>query len=92
MAHSHAHTTSGLRLVITMALNFFITIIEIISGILSVGLSLIFGALHNLSDGIAIIILYPANRLSKKPNSCKYRFKLKRSEILAAILNAATLV
>ncbi len=92
MAHSHTYAISGSRLVITMALNFFITVIEIIGGIFSGSLSLISDALHNFSDGLAIIITYIANRLSKRPNSYKYTFGLKRAEILAAILNASTLV
>jgi cobalt-zinc-cadmium efflux system protein len=94
VAHTHSHTQklSGRRLLVTMLLNFFITVAEIVGGLLSGSLSLISDALHNFSDGIAIIITYIANRLSKKPNSFKYTFGLKRAEILAAILNASTLV
>lgn len=75
-----------------MALNFFITIAEIIGGIFSGSLSLISDAMHNFSDGIAIIITYIALRLSKQPKSRKYTFGLKRAEILAALLNASTLI
>jgi cobalt-zinc-cadmium efflux system protein len=48
--------------------------------------------MHNFSDGIAIIVTYIAMRLSKKPRSVKYTFGLKRAEILAAIINASTLI
>jgi cobalt-zinc-cadmium efflux system protein len=75
-----------------MALNFFITIAEIIGGFISGSLSLISDALHNFSDGIAIIITYIAMRLSKRPKTSKYTFGLKRAEILAAIINASTLI
>ena len=71
MSHSHHHShsvkTSGTRLFITILLNFTITIVEIIGGIISGSLSLISDAMHNFSDGIAIIISYIAIRLNKKP-------------------------
>lgn len=96
MSHNHAHThgpeTSEKNLFITMLLNFLITAAEIIGGIISGSLSLISDALHNFSDGIAIIISYIAIRLSKKPKTFKYTFGLKRAEILAAIINASTLI
>ena len=94
MPHSHNHSTevSGSRLLITMLLNFFITIIEIIGGIFSGSLSLLSDAFHNFSDGIAIIISCIAIRLSKKPRSLKYTFGLKRAEILAAIINSSALI
>lgn len=91
-SHNHASETSEKNLFITMALNFFITIAEVIGGFISGSLSLISDALHNFSDGIAIIITYIAMRLSKKPKTFKYTFGLKRAEIIAAIINASTLI
>lgn len=93
-SHSHSNTeeTSEKNLFITMALNFFITIAEVIGGFISGSLSLISDAMHNFSDGIAIVITYIALRLSKKPRTLKYTFGLKRAEILAAIINASTLI
>lgn len=91
-SHSHGSETSEKNLFITMLLNFLITIAEVIGGIISGSLSLISDALHNFSDGIAIIITYVAMRLSKKPKTFKYTFGLKRAEILAAIINASTLI
>lgn len=94
MAHTHNHAegTSGKNLFITMALNFLITIAEVIGGIYSGSLALISDAMHNFSDGIAIIITYVAMRLSERPRSLKYTFGLKRAEIIAAIVNASTLI
>jgi cobalt-zinc-cadmium efflux system protein len=85
-------STSEKNLFITMLLNFFITIVEITGGILSGSLSLLSDAIHNFSDGIAIIVSYVAIRLSKKPRTLKYTFGLKRAELLAAIINASTLI
>lgn len=92
ISHNHTQGTSEKNLFITMGLNFFITIAEAIGGFISGSLSLISDALHNFSDGIAIIITYIAMRLSKKPKTFKYTFGLKRAEIIAAIINASTLI
>ena len=90
--HSHTEGTSEKNLLITMLLNFLITVVEIVGGIVSGSLSLISDAIHNFSDGIAIIVSYTAIRLSKKPRTLKYTFGLKRAELLAAIINASTLI
>ncbi len=96
MSHHHGHThdtaPSGGRLLITMLLNFTITVAEIIGGVISGSLSLISDALHNFSDGISIIISYIAIRLKRRDNSYRHTFGLKRAEIFAAVINAAVLV
>lgn len=91
-SHSHSAPTSGTRLFITILLNFTITIAEIIGGIISGSLSLISDAMHNFSDGIAVIISYIAIRLNKKPKDYKFTFGYKRAEILAAVFNASVLI
>lgn len=94
MARSHegAAAVSGHRLLVTMLLNFAITIAEIVGGILSGSLSLISDALHNFSDGVAIIISYLAIRLKRREKSARHTFGLKRAEILAAVINSAVLL
>ena len=92
--HSHHHhkETSTVRLVITIILNFVITITEIVGGIISGSLSLISDALHNFSDGIAVIISYIALRYNRKPKDYQFTFGYKRAEILAAVFNSAVLI
>jgi cobalt-zinc-cadmium efflux system protein len=77
---------------LTTILNFLITIAEVIGGILSGSLSLISDALHNFSDGIAIIISFIAIKLKQQANSYKHTFGLKRAEILAAVINSSVLI
>lgn len=79
-------------MLITMALNFVITLVEVIGGVVSGSLSLISDALHNFSDGMAIIVSYAALRLARRPRTDHYTFGLKRAQVLAAILNAAVLL
>ncbi len=90
--HHHEENISGRRLIITMLLNFLITVVEIVGGIISGSLSLISDALHNFSDGVAVIISYLALKLKGKPNSYKHTFGFKRAEILAALINSSTLL
>lgn len=91
-AHNQAPQVSGGRLLATMSLNFVITIAEIVGGIVSGSLSLISDALHNFSDGIAVVITYFAVRLKQRKSSTRHTFGLKRAEILAAIINSAVLL
>lgn len=95
MTNNRKHTalqTTTVRLIITMLLNFIITVVQVIGGIISGSLSLISDALHNFSDGISIIISYIAIKLREKDNSYKHTFGFKRAEILAAVINSAVLV
>ncbi len=96
MSHNHSHIksneTSEIKLLITIALNFLITVVQIVGGIVSGSLSLISDAMHNFSDAVAIIITLIALRLSKRPKTPKYTFGLKRAEIIAAVLNASALI
>jgi len=75
-----------------MLLNFTITLVEVVGGVMSGSLSLISDALHNFSDGIAIIVSYAALRLSQRPRNDRYTFGLKRAQVLAAILNSGVLL
>ncbi len=91
--HSHSHTNlKGRNLFISILLNIVITVAQVIGGILSGSLALLSDALHNFSDVISLIISYIANRLAKKQASLQKTFGYKRAEILAAFINAATLI
>lgn len=98
MAHNHSHNhaynleSAKGRLFFTIVLNFIVTIAQIIGGIISGSLALISDALHNFSDAISIVVSYIALKLRSKQNSYKHTFGLKRAEILAALLNSATMI
>lgn len=97
MGHSHNHSHShndlnGRNLLISILLNITITAAQIVGGIFSGSLALLSDALHNFSDVVSLIISYIANKLVKKKASLKRTFGYKRAEILAAFINAATLI
>ena len=49
-------------------------------------------ALHNFSDVISLVVSFLANKLAKKQASLHRTFGYKRAEILAAFINASTLI
>lgn len=88
---SHHHHTSR-NLAITVILNGIITIAQFVGGIISGSLALISDALHNLSDVVSVILAYVAHRIGMKPQTLQSTFGYKRAEILAAFINAITLI
>ena len=90
MSHQHEHT--GRNLAITVILNGIITIGQFVGGIISGSLALISDALHNLSDVISVVLAYLAHRIGLRPQTQKSTFGFKRAEILAAFINAITLI
>ena len=90
MAHNHEHTARNLA--ITVVLNGIITIGQFAGGLISGSLALISDALHNLSDVISVILAYLAHRIGMRPQTQKSTFGYKRAEILAAFINAISLI
>ena len=90
--HNHSHNVSGKKLFITILLNVFITLSQVVGGIMSGSLALLSDAVHNLSDVLALIIAYVANRFAMRPSSETKTFGYKRAEILATLFNASALI
>jgi cobalt-zinc-cadmium efflux system protein len=90
--HGHHHHHSHNRLGLTFLLNIIITVAQVIGGIISGSLALISDAIHNLSDGIAVLLAYIADRLAHREKTAKHSFGYKRAEILAAFINALVLI
>src|SRR3954469_22433788 len=90
--HSHHHEVTGKNLSISIILNIGITVAQIIGGFISGSLSLLSDALHNFSDVISLILSFVAHKLAKKKPSSTSTFGYKRAELLAAFINAATLI
>ncbi len=88
----HHHKTSSNKLLFSIFLNIGITISQIVGGFWSGSLALLSDALHNFTDVISLIISYIASVFSKKNASPQKTFGYKRAEILAAFVNALSLV
>lgn len=95
MGHDHSHQhkdMKGRNLIISILLNILITVAQVVGGLISGSLSLLSDALHNFSDVLSLIVSYIAAKLSKQKASIHRTFGYKRAEILAAFINASTLV
>ncbi|GER58638.1 cation diffusion facilitator family transporter [Patiriisocius marinus] len=95
--HSHSHThdhpdLKGKKLLLSILLNIAITVAQVIGGLISGSLSLLSDALHNFSDVLSLIVSYIADLYSKKEASFERTFGYKRAEIIAAFINALSLI
>ncbi|MDN5346098.1 cation transporter [Petrotoga miotherma DSM 10691] len=90
--HEEKERTLDSRLLLSVILNFGITIAEILGGIFSNSLALLSDAIHNLNDTTAILISYIARVLSKKKRDSKRTYGYKRVETLAAFVNTEILM
>lgn len=90
--HGHHHQVEGKNLLFSIVLNLVITVAQVIGGIISGSLALLSDALHNFSDVLSLVFSYVAHKLSRKKASVNQTFGYKRAELIAAFVNAMTLI
>jgi len=90
--HHHINSSHSGKILITILLNIGITVAQVIGGLISGSLALLSDALHNFTDVVSLIISYVASVFASKDASTQRTFGYKRAEILAAFVNAASLV
>ncbi len=92
--HHHHHAEGRLegRMIFSVILNLFITIVQIIGGLIAGSLALISDALHNLTDTFSLVISFFAVLLAKREKTEARTFGYERAEILAALFNAVLLI
>ncbi len=91
--HLHGARSGSLRsLLIALALNAAYTLFEVIAALLAGSLSLLADAGHNLSDVVALSVAAGAVLLARRPATPNRSFGFRRAEILAALVNAVSLI
>lgn len=98
--HSHHHAHGGAHdgdksrrgLTITLVLVLVYMVAEVIGGLLSNSLALLADAGHMLSDAAALGLALFANWFSRRPATSRHTFGYYRAEILAAVVNAGSLI
>jgi cobalt-zinc-cadmium efflux system protein len=91
--HSHAPAdASAARLRIALALLLGLMAVEVAAGIAASSLALLSDAAHMLTDAGALALALVAIRLSRRPASGAMTFGFRRTEILSAQFNGATLL
>jgi cobalt-zinc-cadmium efflux system protein len=97
MAHDHQHDhgpegANARRLAITLALVLVYMGVEVVGGLLADSLALIADAGHMFSDAGALGLTLFAMRFARRPATAQRTYGSHRAEILAALVNGATLV
>ena len=89
--HNHAHGTGWiLRLSLVATLAF--TGIEVYAGFRSGSLALLSDAGHNFTDALALLLAAVALYLQEKPANQVKTYGYQRAGVIAAFLNASTLI
>ena len=95
MSHDHSHGSEHLsdrRLVVAVALNLLLTLVEAIAGLLAGSLALLADALHNFNDCGSLVIALVARRIGRRPSDDRRTFGYRRAEIIGALINLTILV
>jgi cobalt-zinc-cadmium efflux system protein len=94
MAHTHQHgaNATGRRLAWSIAITLTFVLIEAIAGYFSHSLALVSDAGHNLADALALFFAWYGVWIARKPSTERHTFGYHRVGILAALINAVSLV
>jgi len=97
-AREHAHEHARLpadpepRLLLSLALNAVIPVIQVVAGLSANSLGLLSDAAHNAGDCFALGLSWGAARAARRPATPRRTFAYKRVEILVALINSAALL
>lgn len=94
MAHNHEHGPQqyGRAFAIGVALNLAFVAAEFFFGRIAHSLALVADAGHNLSDVLGLVLAWGAGVLARRQPSQQRTYGLRRSSILAALINAVVLL
>jgi cobalt-zinc-cadmium efflux system protein len=91
-SHDHGQPNYNRAFIIGIALNVGFVVVEALFGFLNNSLSLLADAGHNLSDVLGLLLAWGASWLVRRRPTPRYTYGLRRSSILAALLNASFLL
>ena len=97
MSHGHDHdhsrpTEVSRKLALATGATLLFVVIELAIGIWANSLALMGDALHNFTDTLALVIALIAVRFEKKPATTTKTYGYHRAGVLAAFINAGTLL
>jgi len=92
LGHAHAPVDFGRAFAIGIALNTIFVVIEAGYGIAANSMALLADAGHNLSDVLALIVAWVADRATRRAPSPRFTYGFAGSSIMAALFNAVFLM
>lgn len=90
--HDHAAIDYNRAFALGVALNVLFVVVEAVFGVLADSLALLADAGHNLSDVLSLLLAWGASYLARRPPTRRRTYGLRRSTILASLLNAVILL
>jgi cobalt-zinc-cadmium efflux system protein len=90
--HSHAPPDNNAAFAVGVTLNLAFVAAEVVYGLSAHSLALLSDAGHNLSDVFGLLIAWGAIRIGKALPTKRRTYGLRRSSILAALVNAVVLL
>jgi cobalt-zinc-cadmium efflux system protein len=92
--HQHGHHPQNYSraFAISAALNLGIVVLQVVYGFLGNSLALLADAGHNLTDVFSLLLAWGASQLGQRPPTQRYTYGLRRTSILAALVNAVLLL
>lgn len=90
--HHHHHSGTGKILTWSFAATIIFVVCEVIAGVRAHSMALLSDAGHNFTDALAIVLAAFAFSLQSKPADDRKTFGYHRAGVLAAFVNAITLV
>jgi cobalt-zinc-cadmium efflux system protein len=91
-SHDHAPKDYSRAFALGIVLNLAIVVIETVFGLLSGSMALLADAGHNLSDVLGLVVAWGGAAMAKRRASSRFTYGLKKGSILAALINALTLM
>jgi len=94
MGHNHGNTATltGRRLGLSIGITLLFVFVEAVSGYFSHSLALLSDAGHNLADALALVFSWYGIWIARRPSTAQRTFGYHRVGILAALVNAVSLV
>lgn len=94
MPHTHVHGTEvmGRRMGLSVALTLAFVLAEAVAAYFANSLALLSDAGHNFADAVALVFSWYAIWIARKPADAKRTYGYHRVGILAALVNAVSLV
>ena len=92
MGRDHARSLTGRRMALSIIVTFAFVLGEGITGFLSHSLALMSDAGHNLADALALVFSWYGLWIARRPSTSERTFGYHRVGILAALVNAVSLV
>lgn len=83
---------SNSRLVVAIALNLLLSVVEVVVGVVAGSLALIADAVHNFNDCASLVITLIARMISQKEADRRRTFGYQRAEVIGALINLTILI